>query len=138
MTNEEIRARILEDHEEIRGILDELGRLNRRFAHEADVGDEIRALGVGLLQVFVAHLSLEDSLLLPLLEAAPGDGSQLAERLDREHGEQRALLHFIFERLEHQRQPTTVMARELDQFAEYVRTDMAHEEETILRVGLLT
>lgn len=138
MRRAEIRARILADHDEIRDVLDEIDRLRQRFEQDgSDVGEEIRRVGVGLIEVFAVHLDLEESLLLPVLQTVPERGEQMAARLAHEHKEQRELLDYLMNRLEQSTRPTTLITRELGAFASYVRADMDHEESTILRENLL-
>jgi hemerythrin-like domain-containing protein len=134
----EIRERILEDHERLRVLLDELDGLSKRFAAGEEVGLELRDHGVGLFEVFAAHLALEDSRLVPALAGLVGGGPDLADRLAREHAEQRAMLRYLIGRLEAAQRPTSVVAHEVCRFAAEVRADMLHEERTILSAGLLT
>ncbi len=136
MNPEEIRTRVFGEHEKIRGIIDEIDDLNKRFGRDEDVGAEIREVGVGLYEIFAAHLALEDSLLAPALEKISDRGPALAERLMREHSEQRAMLTYLLRRLEEQGRPTALVSNELRSFCEYLRRDMKHEEDTILDLGL--
>jgi hemerythrin-like domain-containing protein len=87
--------------------------------------------------VFAAHITLEDATLVPALEELGEEGKQLGERLAHEHQEQRELLKYLLTRLERDGWPSMLIARELGSFVEYVRQDMTHEEETILREDLL-
>lgn len=137
MQPEEIRARVFAEHEQLRGQLDEIDGWTRRFENGEEVGSEICELGVGLFELFASHLALEDSLLAPALAELAPDGEALADRLVREHDEQRAMLRYLLRRLEEARRPTALIANELRSFAGYLRRDMQHEEETILREGLL-
>jgi hemerythrin-like domain-containing protein len=137
MKSQEIRLRVFEEHEQLRGMLDELDGLNKRFRAEEDVGAEIRERGAGLFEVFAAHLTLEDSLLAPALEAIPGEGPSLADRMRREHDEQREMLRYLLRRLEEEGRPTALVSNELASFSDYLRRDMEHEEMTILRDELL-
>lgn len=137
MKPQEIRRRVMEEHQKLRGILDDLDGLAKRFDRQEAVGDEIRELGAGLFEVFAAHLSLEDSLLAPALAEHAEDGSAVADRLVHEHEEQREMLRFLLRRLEEDGRPTALVANELRSFSEYLRRDMQHEEETILRPDIL-
>ena len=138
MDNDEARTRVLSEHARLRELLDALiGRIDRFEAGEREVGTELRALGVAFFEVFAAHITLEDAALVPALRALSDEGKNLAERLTHEHQEQRELLQYLLARLEHDARPSAVIARELRGFANYVRQDMLHEEETILREDLL-
>jgi hypothetical protein len=119
-------------------MLDHLADLAARFeSGGAPLGAELRARGLELIEVFAAHLRLEDAELAPALRALGSHGSRQANRLEHEHREQRALLEFLLSRLEQDRNPSLVVARELRNFVEYVRLDMSHEEDTLLREDIL-
>jgi len=138
MQEREIVERILADHERLRELLDGVEALAGRAAQ----GDEAAAKdlperGLGLYEAFAAHLRLEDSLLVPALQAAGPDGPVRAARLEAEHREQRELLHFLASRLREAGRPTLLVRRELQLFVEVVRDDMAHEEDAILDEGVL-
>jgi hemerythrin-like domain-containing protein len=138
MDTEETRSRILEDHARLRGMLDGLERTIERFETGGrEVGQELRSRGVELFEVFAAHIQLEDAALVPALCALGESGKTRAERLTHEHQEQRELIEFLLARLADDHRPSLVVARELHAFVQYVRQDMAHEEETLLREDLL-
>lgn len=137
MKPDEIRTRILEEHEKLRVMLDELDDLNKRFENnEEAMSSEIRELGAGLFESLAAHLALEDAMLVPALEATK-DGAGRGARLKREHVEQRAILRYLLGRLEEEGRPTALVANELRSFSVYLRRDMQHEEQPILQEGLL-
>jgi hypothetical protein len=75
---------------------------------------------------------------VPALRRLGGNGAIAADRLEREHIEQRELLRFLMQRLDAADRPTSLLVCEIAQFSEYIRTDMAHEEAAILRDGLLS
>jgi hemerythrin-like domain-containing protein len=128
-----VRSRILEQHAELRGMLDEIKDLTDRFEAEGEtVGEALRERGLALYARFEEHLGFEDRFLAPALRVAHARGVEAANRLANEHGEQRELLRYLLDRLKHQRQPTLLVVRELRSFSEYVREDMAHEEEKLL------
>lgn len=128
-----VRERILDDHGRLRDQLAAIESLADRFEKAgAEVGAELREHGLVLCELFASHLSFEDAQLSPILRAIPGRGDALADRLAREHREQRELLRFLVGRLEQESRPTTLVARELASFCEYLREDMAHEEAHLL------
>jgi len=138
MEREDARTRVLAEHARLRQLLDELVAQIERFeTGSREVGAEMRAQGIAFFEVFAAHISLEDATLVPALRELGEEGKQLAERLAHEHQEQRELLKYLLKRLENDGRPSMLIARELGSFAEYVRQDMTHEEETILREDLL-
>jgi hemerythrin-like domain-containing protein len=128
-----VRDRILDDHGRLRDQLAEIESLADRFEKVgAEVGAELRELGIALCELFASHLSFEDVQLSQILRAIPGRGDALADRLALEHREQRELLRYLVGRLEQEKRPTTLIARELTSFCEYLRQDMAHEEAHLL------
>lgn len=137
MTLQTPRLRVIEEHQKLRGMLDHLDELTKRFSADEEVGDELREAGASLFEVLAAHLALEDSVLVPALVDSVEGGAQLADRLQREHTEQREMLRFLVRRLEEENRPTALIWNELKSFSGYLRRDMRHEEETILREGLL-
>jgi hemerythrin-like domain-containing protein len=138
MTHTEIRDKILHDHEFIRGGIDEIQSLVKDFEKGgAELGGELRELGVALFESFASHLVFEDAQLVPVLRAIPRRGEALATRLELEHREQRELLTYLIGRLSEEQRPTTLVARELESFVIYLREDMAHEESALLRECLL-
>ena len=138
MTPREVRERILDDHAGLREQFEEIGALYERFeSGSTEVAGELRQLGAALYEIFDAHLKLEDEQLAPVLMTIPKKGKELAERLEREHREQRELIHFLLGRLEEPERPTTQIAKELQGFADYLKLEMTHEESAILSHQLL-
>jgi hemerythrin-like domain-containing protein len=138
MRHAEIRRRILEDHGKLRSLLDALVPLAQRFERGGE-GDanRLREDALALYESFAAHLLHEESTLEPALRARGADGQRLAERLAHEHREQRALLQYLVSRLKDNPRPTLLVAREVQNFAEYLRHDMNHEESTLLSAAVL-
>jgi iron-sulfur cluster repair protein YtfE (RIC family) len=136
MPASEIRREITGQHAEIRKLLAEIESLARRFEESAggapDVGHELHQHGLSLYQRFGAHLDREQALLEPALRGGGPEGEQRARRLRNEHHEQRELLRYLISRLESHPEPTLLIARELQNFAGFLRFEMAHEEETLL------
>lgn len=133
MRAEEIRRKVLDDHTELRGMLDQIRPLVDRFEKgDTDVGSELRERALALYARFESHLELEDRFLAPALRAGGPAGNRHADHLAHEHQEQRELLSYLLGRLEQYTRPTLLVARELRNFSEYLRLDMQHEEETLL------
>jgi hemerythrin-like domain-containing protein len=138
MTSESIRDKVLEEHDRIRDMLAAMDAERKLFEAEASNGPgELVELAGALFEVFAAHIQLEDATLVPALRALGGHRAIAADRLEREHIEQRELLRFLMQRLEAANRPTSLLVCEIHQFGEYLRTDMAHEEAAILREDLL-
>lgn len=133
-----VRERILSDHEELRGLLDEVDQQAFRVAQGAEeaVG-RLRALGLQLLTRFSEHLGLEDRVLAPALRRAGPAGRDRAARLDADHREQRELLDYVLGKLRDPSRPGAVLAAEWRSLVELLLDDMAREELTILERGLL-
>ena len=134
----EIRRRILAEHRKLRAMLDALEPLAQRFERGEDA--DARWLceeTLALYETFAAHLLHEERTLEPALRARGAEGERLADRLAHEHREQRELLTYLTSRLQDSPHPTLLVAREVQNFAEYLRNDMAHEESTLLSAAAL-
>jgi hemerythrin-like domain-containing protein len=137
MKSDEVRQRVLADHAELRERLDAIEALADRFERSDEaVGSELRERGLALYARFSAHLEIEERYLIPALRAASREGARRAERLHHEHDEQRELLRYLTGRISQQPSPTALIARELRSFAQYLRQDMGHEEQTLLDEAL--
>lgn len=135
MTHGEIREKILQDHAVLRGCLNEIESLVSSFEKGgAEVGEELRELGVSMFETFASHLIFEDNQFVPILRTIPETGESLAISLTLEHREQRELLKYLIRRLCEENRPTTLIARELSSFANYLHQDMHYEESTLLRI----
>jgi iron-sulfur cluster repair protein YtfE (RIC family) len=136
----EIRSDIVGQHATLEELLVKIETLAERFEQaddSSDVGTELRERGMALYQKFGAHLDSEQALLEPALQKAGPDGEKLAHRLRNEHREQRELLKYLIVRLERHPEPTILIARELQNFAGFLRFEMAYEEETLLSEAIL-
>ena len=130
--------RILGEHADLRRMLAEVEELAERFERgDAEVARALRDRGLALHRMLCAHLDLEDEILAPALQAVDAWGEVRAERLAREHREQRELLQYLLDRLREESRPTLLVARELRNFALLLRSDMEYEEATALRADVL-
>ena len=138
MKPSQVRERVLDDHMELRDLIEAVEALSDAFEKGGDAsGIALREHATALYEVFAAHLSLEDAFLIPALREIPEAGAAMADRLEREHREQRELILYLLGRLQQQERPTSLVANEVRSFAEYLRSDMMHEEATILNESLL-
>lgn len=132
----EVRSRIQGQHAELRALLEEIEGLARRFEESAGgapgVGSRLHERGLALYETFGAHLDDEQALLEPALQRIGPEGERLTRRLHNEHREQRELLRYLISRLASHPEPTLLIARELQNFAGFLRFEMAHEEEALL------
>jgi iron-sulfur cluster repair protein YtfE (RIC family) len=140
VSGSEIRSDIVGQHDALKKLLAEIETLAKHFeqaAEHSDVGTQLRERGLALYQNFAAHLDSEQALLEPALQKAGPEGERLAHRLRNEHREERELLKYLIARLEQHPEPTLLIARELQNFASFLRFEMAHEEETMLSEEVL-
>lgn len=130
----EVRQTILKDHAYIRGLLDEIDELVDRYTREGGAanGEDFCTLSLGLYKALAEHLTREDEILVPILRVSGPDGLAHARQLGREHRVQRELLEFLTDRLSKNDIPTVIVVRQLQNFVEYLRFDMIHEEQVIL------
>lgn len=126
-----VRLKILEDHERLRDLLSDL----EEVAQEVAAGDwdrvpALRACALDIDNALRRHLALEDRQLVPLVR--DGLGEDAHEALDQEHAEQRALLEYVLSRLQDERRPALLLARELLTLGEVLLEDMLGEEQSLL------
>jgi hypothetical protein len=138
MQPSQIRRRILEDHEVIRGILLSVEHLS----HEVSEGKvrhvgPLRLEGEALLLRLNEHMGWEDRHLRPVLLDTPGWGEERAKRLDRDHREQRELLEYSLGAVQDQSRPPLVLARQLIELVKLLREDMADEENLLVNERVL-
>jgi hemerythrin-like domain-containing protein len=137
MEPREIRERIRADHAALRPLLAAVAELARRVeAGQEEAVEPLRERGVALHDRFAEHLALEDRILLPFVRRSTGDGPARAERIAREHTEQRLLLDYILGRLRDQRRPSLVLGRELLGFVDLLQDEMEEEERDVLDAPL--
>jgi iron-sulfur cluster repair protein YtfE (RIC family) len=141
MSKSQIRSEIVAEHGELRELLPEVASLAEQFEQAApgahDLGRRLREAGLALYQKFAAHMDHEQQLLEPALRAAGAEGERLARRLEHEHHEQRELLDYLLTRLREQPTPTVLIARQLQNFTNFLRFEMDHEEKTLLAPEIL-
>jgi hemerythrin-like domain-containing protein len=134
----EVRKLVIDDHEVLRPMLDEVERLANRFEQgDESVGRTLRQHGFDFYKRFSGHLELEEEHLARRLRTQGERGQRLADRLEHEHREQRELLNYLLGRLGDSTTPTLLVARELRNFVSYVRLDMEHEERDLLTEDVL-
>ena len=132
MKPSEIRTRILSDHERLRGDLDRLEALVIDLRGSRAALEALRLDAGALIARLQAHMRWEESYLLPALREADAWGEERAERLTRDHREQRDLLSFLNARLRDEAQPAALVARDVDHLIALLRDDMTEEEAELL------
>lgn len=134
MVNEQIVRRVSAEHEALRRLLAPIEALARGVAaaHDAGALRELRRHGFDLHAQLSRHLDFEERALLPAIEREGAWGRRLASRVRCEHGEQRLVLRYVFDRLADESRPAAVLGRDLESFAAALREDMALEEREVL------
>jgi len=134
----DVRARILGEHVEIRRLIDALEEL---AAEEAATGVRVPgrfgALRGRLLEYLLAHIDVENALLVPALRELDAWGQVRAEALLRHHEEQRAWLASLLAATTAPPPVGAELVRWVSIIAETLRDDMAHEERDLLHANLL-
>ena len=93
MTRGEMVSRLARDHARLRGKAAVLRSLALGVLRgDADLGDTLVMKGRDLQETLVEHMDWEDDVLLPNLRRGTDDARRIAERIHREHAEQRVEL----------------------------------------------
>ncbi len=138
MQPSEVRRRILHDHQLLRGILLSVEGLAREVVEgEAKQVGALRLEGETLLERLLEHMRWEDLYLRPALLDTPGWGEERAERLDRDHREQRELLQHSLAGIQDLSRPPIVVARQLQDLVRLLREDMEEEESLLVNERVL-
>jgi iron-sulfur cluster repair protein YtfE (RIC family) len=131
----EVRARVLDEHVQIRAMLVELESLaGRALDGDAHGGAQLRVKMIELHAVLDAHMSMEDALLYPAICDADAWGELRGERMKEEHRRQRAVLSQLADR---ERGDTATLVDALRSLARDIREDMCKEERELLHPELL-
>lgn len=136
----EIRLRILEEHQQLRELLDEIERAATKAPEhdpQKEAEDTLRAAAARLHEVLTRHLELEEKILVPALRDADGFGPARVEELLTEHEEQRADLEFAIGRAARSLGSYEHVRTHLLRLCERLREDMTHEEDEFLSKDLL-
>ncbi len=138
MRPSEVRQQILGDHQLIEIRVSKVRDLAVRIqAGEQFLSGRLRERGQDLYEHLCQHIDLEDVILVDALRSADAWGEECAEELRSDHEEQREVLAYLLERLLDPTQPQILMVHDLLNFTSWLRDDIRHEEETVLREDLL-
>jgi hypothetical protein len=138
MQPSEIRRRILDDHETLRAMLASVERIaGEVLGGDAEQKGPLRFEGETLLGRLAEHMAWEDRYLRPALLETAGFGEVRAERLDRDHREQRELLSYALASLADASRPARLVARNLLDLVALLRDDMADEERFLVSEKVL-
>ncbi len=138
MRPSEVRQRILDDHEVIRAMLHAVEQVSTEVINGASqLTGPMRLEGETLMERLLEHMHWEDLHLRPALCEADAWGQERAERLDRDHREQREMLHYALASVEDQSRPPLVIARQLQDLVRLLREDMEDEEQLLVNDRVL-
>ena len=127
-----IRSRILSDHQGLRRDLERLEALVADVRTGRKPSVALRIDTEALLAWLRAHMRWEEAYLVPALREADAWGAERAERLMRDHCEQRELLGFLNERVSNAAQPADLLVRDVAHLIALLRDDMRQEEAELL------
>ena len=138
MRPSEVRSRILDDHEIIRAMLQSVERVSSEVIRgKSQLTGAMRFEGETLMERLLEHMQWEDLHLRPALCEADTWGQERAERLDRDHREQREMLRYALASVEDQSRPPLVIARQLLDLVRLLREDMEDEEQLLVNDRVL-
>ncbi len=138
MQPSQVRRRILEDHEHLRGALNALEALADALVagDREPVAAALAALH-GMKDRFFDHLDLEEAIMVPALRDADAWGPERAQLVLDEHREQRAELEEMVRELDRPDVLPETIGRRIHAWIEALRVDMEHEEAAVLSPDLL-
>jgi hypothetical protein len=125
-------ARVLEEHDAIRTLLDDLERASSLAKH--DRRDGLAQLNEAVWRVYIAfldHLLFEERHLAPLFRRA---GEDPARKMILEHNEERGILLSLVEDSESDALDAAALAAQAEQLVVRFRSDMIHEEGVLARL----
>ncbi|MFW6052212.1 MAG: hemerythrin domain-containing protein [Myxococcota bacterium] len=136
----EIRARIRQEHEALRGLLGQVDEAARAVLEEGvdrRAATTLRQLCSALHVALSAHLDLEDAVLAPALRETDAFGPDRADELLHHHAEQRQILAAALEEAKSPRMDPAQLARHARGLVRYLMEDMATEDRDLLNPNLL-
>lgn len=138
MLPSQVRRRILDDHDHLRGALIGLERSagDLRGGQREALAPTLSALR-RLAQRFLDHLALEEEIMVPALRDADAWGPERAKLVLAEHEAQRIELAELLEALSTSNVTAEFVGQRLIAWIEALRIDMEHEETSVLHPDLL-
>lgn len=135
----EVRERIRGEHQVLKELLRKVeGLASRTLEGDEDAAAELGYASRRTYQLLLRHVDLEDRLLVPALREGGARGRRLADRLEEEHGKQRAELREALSALDARAEGNPApLAQRMLGLVEAVRNDIAHEEKDVLNEQLL-
>ncbi len=131
----EVRARVLDEHVQIRAMLAEVESLAGRAVGDAHCLAQLRAKTIELYNRLDAHMSIEDALLYPAIYDADAWGHVRAARMKEDHARQRVALGQLVDM--QWRPDTAELVRAVQNLTRDIRDDICAEEGELLNPELL-
>jgi len=136
MKPSEVRARVLDEHVQIRAMLVEVeSNAGRALSGDAHAREQLRPMALELYSRLHAHMCMEDSLLYPAICDADAWGHVRGARMREEHTRQRAQLSQLAN--VEWRATFAELVEAVQKFVKDVREDMCNEENELLNPELL-
>ena len=123
----EVRQRILEQHDALRGHLDAL----QAALAASTASDVLKQAASQVQEALTRHIADEEALLLPELQDVDGFGAARVAALQKEHMEQRELLGALVDSIKNSESENELHAH-VRELISRIRTDMDEEEKTHL------
>jgi hypothetical protein len=137
MKPSEVRDRIASEHVAMRARLDALDETLRELRQGEASWQAAVVQCQALHDALLAHLELEDAVLVPALRDIDAWGPVRADTLVRHHRMQREELRFVLKYEANSQGDTLALAARIAHLLDDLRTDMAHEDREILSRDLL-
>lgn len=131
----EVRALILREHVELRGLLVDVEHALQRASQDTGARAQLQGKLAFFCERFLAHIAQEEKILEPVLADIDNWGPVRIEQMEAEHAQQRATIHDLV-----QLRPETDLASYADRVRGFLRevlTDMAAEEHECLSPDVL-
>jgi iron-sulfur cluster repair protein YtfE (RIC family) len=138
LTPSQVRKRILQEHEELRGVLISVEATAKRvLGGDREAVQMLRHLCRALHVALSAHLDLEDAVLAPALRDTDAFGPDRADELLEHHAQQRQILHEVLSQNPADPAGARRMAEAVLELVAVLRADMDHEDKHLLDPRLL-
>jgi hypothetical protein len=130
-TLNEVKARVLADHRQIRTLLEDVTRVAASLSTEGDVSARESPLTGPIWRLFLGlddHLAYEETELAPLLLESGAWGKIRAQQLRDEHHAQRTVLLAMTHECDGKTKTPGELIDDARWLVQSLRADMAHEE----------
>jgi len=135
MTPSEIRAALLEQHAQIRALMEQIRHVAERARRGEPVGEELRTGVARLAAAFIEHNAREEELLRPIIPTIDAWGPARAEIMDEVHVREHEVLREAILGIPHT--PREFAGAGVEDLFERVLEHMDREERTLLSDDVL-